>query len=187
MAIVDRNIDKVPNWYALKVYAGYENVAKQNLEVTIEKFGLQNRIFDIVIPMEDVLVEKRGKKVLVPKKTMPGYMMVRMIYGDDIWHAVTNTQYVNSFVGPRGRPEPITEDEARKMGLTGQAKANEVKIELDVNVGDMVEIIDGSLSSFVGTVKAVDAENQKVTVLVEMFGRVSEVELGFNQIRVSNK
>lgn len=94
MAIVDRNIDKVPNWYALKVYAGYENVAKQNLEVTIEKFGLQNRIFDIIIPMEDVLVEKRGKKVLVPKKTMPGYMMVKMMYGDDIWHAVTNTQYV---------------------------------------------------------------------------------------------
>lgn len=187
MAIVDKNIDKEPKWYALHVYSGYENVAKQNLEVTIEKFGLQNRIFDIVIPMEDVLVEKRGKKVLVPKKTMPGYMMVKMMYGDDIWHAVTNTQYVNSFVGPRGRPSPIGDDEARRMGLTDQVKSGEVKIELDVNVGDTVEVLDGSLASFVGTVKSVDTANQKVTVLIEMFGRVSEVELGFNQIRVSNK
>ena len=187
MAIIDKNRDTEPKWYALHVYAGYENVAKQNLEVTIEKFGLQNRIFDIVIPMEDVLVEKRGKKVLVPKKTMPGYMMVKMMYGDDIWHAVTNTQYVNSFVGPKGRPVPITDEEARQMGLTGQVKNNEVKIELDVKVGDLVEIIDGSLASFVGTVKLVDEENQKVTVSVEMFGRVSEVELGFNQIRISNK
>ena len=184
MAIIDKNIDEVPKWYALHVYSGYENVAKQNLEVTIEKFGLQNRIFDIVIPMEDVLVAKRGKKVLVPKKTMPGYMLVKMMYGDDIWHAITNTQYVNSFVGPRGRPSPITDEEARRMGVDGVK--NEVKIELDVKVGDMVEIVDGSLASFVGTVKAVDTANQKVTVLVEMFGRASEVELGFNQIRVGN-
>ena len=84
MAIVDKNIDKEPKWYALKVNVGYENVAKQNLEITIDKYSLQERIFDIVIPMEDVVVEKRGKQVLVPKKTMPGYLMVKMMYGDDI-------------------------------------------------------------------------------------------------------
>ena len=108
-----------------------------------------------------------------------------MIYGDDIWHAVTRTQYVTGFVGPKGRPICITDDEARKMGVDGSIKS-EAKMELDVKVGDMVEIIEGSLSSFVGTVKAVDAENQKVTCVVEMFGRESEVELSFNQIRVSN-
>jgi len=186
MAIVDKNIDTEPKWYALHVYSGYENVAKQNLEITIDKYGLENRIFDIVIPMEDVLEEKRGKKVLVPKKTMPGYIMVKMMYGDDIWHAVTRTQYITGFVGPKGRPICITDDEARIMGLDG-VKNNDVKVEINVNVGDLVEIIEGSLASFVGTVKAVDVDNQKVTVMVEMFGRLSEVELGLNQVRISNK
>lgn len=186
MAIVDKNIDTEPKWYALHVFSGYENVAKQNLEITIEKYGLENRIFQIVIPMEDVLEEKRGKKVLVPKKTMPGYIMVKMLYGDDIWHAVTHTQYITGFVGPKGRPICITDDEARRMGLDGVGNTD-VKVEINLNVGDLVEIIEGSLASFVGTVKSIDAESQKVTVMVEMFGRESEVELGFNQVRISNK
>ena len=185
MAIVDKNIDKEPKWYVLHVFSGYENIAKQNLEITVDKYNLHDRIFQIVIPMEDELVEKRGKKVLVPKKTMPGYMLVKMMYGDDIWHAVTRTQYITGFVGPKGRPICITDDEARKMGVDG-GNSSAAKFNLEVNVGDMVEIIEGSLSSFVGTVKAVDNENQKVTCLVEMFGRESEVELAFNQIRVSN-
>ena len=185
MAIVDKNIDKEPKWYVLHVFSGYENVAKQNLEITIDKYDLQDRIFEIVIPMEDELVEKRGKKVLVPKKTMPGYMLVRMMYGDDIWHAVTRTMYITGFVGPKGRPIPITDEEARKMGVDGSVKS-EAKFELEVAVGDMVEIVEGSLASFVGTVKAVDTENQKVTCVVEMFGRESEVELSFSQIRAKN-
>jgi transcriptional antiterminator NusG len=81
---LERNIDTEPRWYVLKTFAGYENVAKQNLEQTVAKYSLEDRIFDIVIPMEDVLEEKRGKKVLVPKKMMPGYIIVKMIYGDDI-------------------------------------------------------------------------------------------------------
>lgn len=182
MAVIDNNIDKEPKWYALHVFAGYENVAKQNLENTIAKFELQERIFQIVIPMEDVLVEKRGKKVLVPKKIMPGYMLVKMKYGDDIWHAVIHTQYVNSFVGPKGRPQPITDEEARRMGVYGGT--GEVKVAIDVSVGDTVEILEGSLASFVGVVKSVDTEGQKVTALVEMFGRESEVTLNFSQIRV---
>ncbi len=185
MAIIDNNKDKEPKWYALRVFSGYENVAKQNLENTIDKYSLQNRIFEIVIPMEDELVEKRGKKVLVPKKTMPGYILVKMMYGDDIWHAVTRTQYITGFVGPKGRPVSITDDEARRMGVDG-AKT-EAKIDLDIKVGDMVEIIEGSLNSFVGKVKSVDEQNQKLVCVVEMFGRDSEVELGFNQVRLQNK
>ena len=183
MAIVDKNIDTEPKWYALKVYSGYENVAKQNLENTIEKYGLENRILQIVIPMEDELVEKRGKKVLVPKKIMPGYMLVKMIYGDDIWHAVTRTMYITGFVGPKGRPISITDEEARRLSVDTTSNT-EAKLDIDVKVGDMIELIEGSLSSFVGTVKAVDNENKKVTAVVEMFGRESDVELGFNQIRV---
>ncbi len=185
MSVINSNRDTEPKWYVLKVFAGYENVAKQNLESTIEKFGLEDRILQIVIPMEDVLEEKRGKKVLVPKKTMPGYLLVKMIYGDDIWHAVIHTMYISSFVGPKGRPESITDDEARRLGVYGST--GEVKIAIDINVGDMAEIIDGSLAGFVGKVKAIDANNQKVTLIVEMFGRENEVEAGFSQIRVSNK
>lgn len=186
MAIVDKNIDKEPKWYVLHVFSGYENIAKQNLEITIDKYNLQDRIFEIVIPMEDELVEKRGKKVLVPKKTMPGYMLVKMMYGDDIWHAVTRTQYVTGFVGPKGRPICITDDEARKMGVDGGNLA-QAKSQIEVKVGDMVEIIEGSLNSFVGTVKSVDEANQKLICIVEMFGRDSEVELSFNQIRLANR
>ena len=138
MAIVDKNIDTEPKWYALKVYSGYENVAKQNLENTIEKYGLENRILQIVIPMEDELVEKRGKKVLVPKKIMPGYMLVKMIYGDDIWHAVTRTMYITGFVGPKGRPINITDEEARRLSVDTSANT-EAKLDLDVKVGDMIE------------------------------------------------
>ena len=186
MAIVDKNIDKEPKWYVLHVFSGYENIAKQNLEITIDKYNLQDRIFEIVIPMEDELVEKRGKKVLVPKKTMPGYMLVKMMYGDDIWHAVTRTQYVTGFVGPKGRPICITDDEARKMGVDGGNLA-QAKAQVELNVGDMVEIIEGSLNSFVGTVKSVDADNQKLVCIVEMFGRDSEVEMSFNQVRLANR
>ena len=182
--MIDKDTYKEPKWYSLRVFVGYENVAKLNLENTIEKYDLQNRIFDIVIPMEDVLVEKRGKKVLVPKKTMPGYLLVKMLYGDDIWHAVIHTQYINSFVGPKGRPVPITDEEARRLGLDGGSK--EAKIDLDINIGDTIEIIEGSLSGFVGKVKDVDRENQRLTAVVEMFGRDSEVELKFNQVRIAN-
>ena len=186
MAIVDKNIDKEPKWYVLHVFSGYENIAKQNLEITVDKYDLQDRIFEIVIPMEDELVEKRGKKVLVPKKTMPGYMLVKMIYGDDIWHAVTRTMYITGFVGPKGRPIPITDDEARKMGVDRTSVATEAKTNIEVKIGDMVEIIEGSLSGIVCAVKAVDNENQKLIVVVEMFGRESEVELAFNQVRLAS-
>ena len=184
MAIVDKNIDKEPKWYVLHVFSGYENIAKQNLEITVDKYNLHDRIFQIVIPMEDELVEKRGKKVLVPKKTMPGYILVKMMYGDDIWHAVTRTMYITGFVGPKGRPIPITDEEARKMGVDGQS--NVAKLDVEVKVGDMVEIVEGSLASFVGVVKSIDEENQKLTCMVEMFGRESEVELAFNQIKINN-
>lgn len=178
MPIVDKNIDKEPKWYVLKTFNGYENVAKDNLEQVVEKYSLQDRIFEIVIPMEDVLEEKRGKKVLVPRKMMPGYIIVKMMYGDDIWHAVTRTQYISSFVGPKGRPVPITEDEVARLGL------GKVSVDIEVNEGDTIEIIEGPLQSFIGTVKAVDKDNLKLTAIVEMFGREQEVDLTFAQIRV---
>ena len=91
-------------WYVLHTFSGYENVAKENLETVIEKYNLKDRIFDVIIPMEDVIEEKNGKKKLIQRKIMPCYLLVKMIYGDDIWHNITRTRGITGFVGPKGRP-----------------------------------------------------------------------------------
>ncbi len=165
-------------WYVLHTFSGYENVAKQNLEIVTDKYSLQERIFDIVIPMEDVVEDKNGKRKVVSRKIMPGYIYVKMIYGDDIWHAVTRTRGITGFVGPKGRPLPLTEEETRKMHLE-----KITVISVDLNVDDKVEVLDGPLNGFVGTVVSVDAQGKKCRVIVEMFGRETPVDLGLEQVR----
>ena len=164
-------------WYVVHTFSGYENVAKENLETVVEKYNLQDRIFDIVIPMEDVIEEKKGKKVLVQRKLMPCYLLVKMIYGDDLWHNVTRTRGITGFVGPKGRPLALTEDEIRKMRL------EKVDINISLEVGDKIEVIDGPLMNMIGTVMAVDGENRRAKVNVEMFGRETPVDLDFSQIK----
>lgn len=164
-------------WYALHTFSGYENVAKENLETVISKFNLQDRIFDIVIPMESVVEEKKGKKVLVERKSMPCYIFVKMIYGDDLWHNVTNTRGITGFVGPNGRALALTDEDVRKN------KLEVIKVSVDVEVGDKIEIIDGPLEGTIGTVNAVNAETSTATVMVEMFGREAPVELELSQMR----
>lgn len=165
-------------WYVLHTFSGYENVAKENLEIVIGKYNLQLRIFDIVIPMEDVVEEKNGKKKVVSRKLMPGYILVKMIYGDDIWHAVTRTRGITGFAGPKGRPLPMTEDEIRKLKLEKVVVKN-----IDVAPNDKIEILDGALNGFVGTIISVDVEAEKCRVMVEMFGRETPVDLLLTQIR----
>lgn len=166
------------NWYVIKTYSGYENVAKENLQIVIEKYSLQNRIFDIVIPMEDVVEEKNGKRKVVSRKLLPGYILVKMIYGDDIWHAVTRTRGITSFGGPNGRALPMEEEEIRRLKLEKPAVIN---IDLDAN--DKVEVIDGPLNGFIGTVIEVDKQKDVCKVMVEMFGRETPVDLALNQIK----
>lgn len=165
-----------PKWYVLHTFSGYENVAKENLETVVEKFNLQDRIFDIIIPEEDVIEEKNGKKKLVTRKSMPCYLLVKMIYGDDLWHNVTRTRGITGFVGPKGRPLALTEEEVMKLRL------EKIKVETDLEVGDKVEIIEGPLDKMIGNVVAVNAEGGLVTVSVEMFGRENNVELEFSQV-----
>ena len=165
-------------WYVLHTFSGYENVAKENLEIVTEKYNLQERIFDIVIPMEDVVEEKNGKRKVVTRKLMPGYILVKMVYGDDIWHAVTRTRGITGFVGPKGRPLHLTEEEIRKMRLEKVTAVN-----TDIQINQKVEVLEGALNGFIGTVISVDTVSNKCRVLVEMFGRETPVDLTLEQIR----
>lgn len=174
---VDSAIENA-KWYVLHTFSGYENVAKENLEIVIDKYNLQERIFDIVIPMEDVVEEKNGKKKIVSRKLMPGYILAKMVYGDDIWHAITRTRGITGFAGPKGRPLPMTEEEIRKMRLE-----KNTTIDVSIAENDKVEVLDGALNGFVGTVISVDIENAKCKVMVEMFGRDTPVDLNLDQIR----
>lgn len=171
--------DGKAKWYVLHTISGYENVAKENLRRVAEKNDLQNRIFDIVIPTEEVVEEKPdGKKVLVERKLMPTYLLVKMIYGDDIWHRVTGTRGITGFVGPKGRPLELTEQEMIKLRLPGA-----VQVDNSIAVNDQVEILDGPLNGQVGRVTSVDPEQNKAVVTVEMFGRDTPVDVAFDQIR----
>ena len=165
-------------WYVLHTFSGYENVAKENLEIVKDKYNLQERIFDIVIPMEDVVEEKNGKQKIVSRKVMPGYIIVKMIYGDDIWHAVTRTRGITGFVGPKGRPLPMTQEEIHKMRLE-----KNLVVDISIVENDKVEVLDGALNGFVGTVISVDQENAKCKVMVEMFGRDTPVDLKLEQVK----
>ncbi len=169
--------NKEAKWYVLNVQSGYEQVAKENLEVVIKKYNLQDRIFDIVIPMEETIEEKNGKKKLVTRKLMPCYLFVKMIYGDDLWHNVTRTRGIVAFCGPKARAQAMTDEEVRRMHL------EKVVVDIDLAPNDKIEVIDGPLNSFVGTVLSVDATNKRCRVNVEMFGRETPVDLEYSQIR----
>ncbi len=175
-------VDSLPaKWYALHTFSGYENVAKENLETVIEKFNLQDRIFDIVIPMEDVVEEKNGKKRLVQRKSMPCYILVKIKYADDLWHNITRTRGITGFVGPNGRPLPLTDDDIRRLHL------EKIKVDVDLKVGDKVEIVDGPFSSQVGDVTSIDTETGKVSVNIVFLNRETPVELELSQVRRINQ
>ena len=165
-------------WYVIHTYSGYEAMVKDSLEKLIENNNLQENIFEIQIPTEETLEEKaNGKKKLVERKKFPCYVFLKMIYINDIWYLVTNTRGVTGFVGPQGRPLPLTDEEVARMGLV------KIAVEVDFTVGDTVTIVSGPLESFSGTVIAMNEATQKVMVNVEMFGRATDVELDFVQVK----
>lgn len=166
-----------PYWYVVYTYSGYENKVMTNLLKTVENQGLEDCIFDVKVPMEETIEIKNGKKKHVQRKLFPGYVMVKMFLTDESWYVVRNTRGVTGFVGPGSKPIPLSDNEVRAMGVEN------VQIKLDVNVGDSIIITSGPFESFVGTVKEVNTEKQKVRVLVSMFGRDTAVELDFVQIK----
>jgi len=164
-------------WYVLHTYSGYENMVKDNLEVVFEKNNMSHRLFEIKIPVENVVEEKAsGKRKVVQRRMFPCYVIVKMDYDNSMWHMITNTRGVTGFVGPQGRPLPLTEEEIKRLNLEQRV------FEVDLKVGEQVKVISGPLDGFVGVVDAVDAENSKCKVTVSMFGRDTAVDLEFYQI-----
>ncbi len=171
--------DSEARWYVLHTFNGYEAVAEDNLKKVIEKYHLEDRVLEIYIPTEDTMTEKKdGTKVIKSQHSMPTYIFVKMIYGDDIWHTITRTRGITGFVGPKGRPLPLSNADVMKMRLERKINAK-VSFEVD----DVVTIIDGPLMGQTAKITNVDAANHKITVMVNMFGRSNKVELHTSQIK----
>ncbi|MDD3766388.1 MAG: transcription termination/antitermination protein NusG [Eubacteriales bacterium] len=165
-------------WYVVHTYSGYENKVKVNLEKTIENRGMQDAIFEIQVPMEEVVEIKDNKKRTIMRKRFPGYVIIKMIMTDETWYVVRNTRGVTGFVGPGSKPVPLTDEEILNMGIETQT------VVLSYDVGDSVKIIQGPLENFVGIVDEINHEKKKVRVIVSMFERETPIELEFNQIEV---
>ncbi len=162
-------------WYVVHTYSGYENKVATNLEKIVENRKLQDWIHEIAVPTETVTEIKDGKKKEVERKTYPGYVLVKMVMTDDSWYVVRNTRGCTGFVGPNGKPTPLTEAEVAALGIEKR------EIIVNYHVGDTVRIIDGPLENFSGQVDEIDQEKNKVRVTISMFGRETPVELELDQ------
>ena len=167
-------------WYVVHTYSGYENTVKATIEKTIESRQLQDRILAISIPMETVTeITESGVSKTYDRKVFPGYVLVKMVYSDDTWHVIRNIRGVTGFVGTSSNdPTPLTEDEVYAMGVEKK------EIIVNYEVGDTVRILDGPLSSFVGTVESIEPDKNAVSVIVSMFGRETPVEFELDQVEV---
>ncbi|MCX4303989.1 MAG: transcription termination/antitermination protein NusG [Clostridia bacterium] len=169
-----------PKWYVVHTYSGYENKVKTDLEKTIKNRELEDFFFNIVVPMEEQVEIKDGKRKSNLKKVFPGYVLIKMIVTEESWYIVRNTRGVTGFVGSGTDPIPLTDEEIRNMGF------DEVPINVDYDVNDTVQVVNGPLEGFVGAVQEINKEKQKVKVLVSMFGRETPVELEFSQVQKVN-
>ena len=172
-----QNEDLVPRWYVIHTYSGYENKVKTDLEKTVKNRELEDYFFEIVVPMEEQIEIKEGKRKTNLKKVFPGYVLVKMIVTDSTWYIVRNTRGVTGFVGSGTNPIPLTDEEIRNMGF------EDLPVNVDYEIEESVRIINGPLEGFVGTVKEINTEKGKVKVLVSMFGRETPVELEFSQVQ----
>ena len=172
-----QNEDLIPRWYVIHTYSGYENKVKTDLEKTVKNRELEDYFFEIIVPMEEQIEIKEGKRETKLKKVFPGYVLIKMIVTDSTWYIVRNTRGVTGFVGSGTNPIPLTDDEIRAMGF------EEVPVNVDYEIKDSVKIIGGALEGFVGTVEEINKEKGKVKVVVSMFGRETPVELEFSQVQ----
>lgn len=170
------------HWYAIHTYSGYENAVLRNLKQRIESLGVEDKIFNVVVPVEKKIKIKGGKRVEVEEKVYPGYILVDMIVDDDSWFVVRNTPRVTGFVGAGVTPVPLTQKEIDY--LLGQMSGDHIaRHNIDLEIGETVVINDGPFKELEGSVNEIDQERGKVKVMVSLFGRETPVELDFLQVK----
>jgi transcription termination/antitermination protein NusG len=173
---------ELPAWYAIHTYSGYENKVKNHLEKRIASLDMRNKIFRVIVPMEEEVEIKQGQRRTVQRKTYPGYVLVEMIMSDEAWYVVRNTPGVTSFVGSGNRPVPLMEDEIRTILKQVTKETEKPKAKVSFSKGQSVRVIDGPFTEFIGTVSEINVDRLKVTVLVSFFGRETPVVLDFLQV-----
>ena len=171
-------------WYIIHAYSGFESKVKESILAEAERMGLSQLVEQVEVPTETVTEVKRGKKVQVERKFMPGYVLAKLSMNDDIYHLVKNTPKVTGFLGSSGKPQAISEGEAaRYFGAQKEAEAApKHKVNVDYEIGDSVKVLDGPFASFNGVVEELDFEKNRVKVSVSIFGRATPVELDFEQV-----
>ena len=179
--------DRPGRWYVVHTYAGYENKVKQNLASRVRSMNVEERIFEVVIPMEDVIEFKNGRKVVVQKKVWPGYLLIRMALDDDSWYVVRNTPGVTGFVGSGAKPTPLTRREVEEWLGKGEEREGgqqekKVRPRLEYEVGEQVRVTQGPFADFNGAISEIDVDRSRLKVLVNIFGRETPVELEFGQV-----
>ena len=175
----DSDKSKEASWYVVHTYSTREKIVKQNLESMIENNALHDQILEISIPSSEDIVERDGKRKVVERKKLPGYVFIKAILSDKILYIIKNTKGITGFVGPSGKALPLSDDEVKRLGL------EKISVdELKVKPGDNVKIVSGPLESFLGVVDSVSAEKEKIKVIVHMFGRETPVDLEFHQVEL---
>ncbi|MAS36983.1 MAG: transcription termination/antitermination protein NusG [Anaerolineaceae bacterium] len=167
-------------WYVIHCYSGYENKVRHSIEQRIETMGMRDKIFDVIVPTEEEIEIKEGKRRTVERRVFPGYLLVEMKMDEDSWYVVRNTPGVTGFVGMGNEPTPLRPEEVKKIMDRMSQETPTVKVNFAV--GEKVRIVDGPFNDFIGTVAAIDAEKSKVRVMVNFFGRDTPVELDFLEV-----
>jgi transcription termination/antitermination protein NusG len=170
------------DWLVIHTYAGYENRVKTNLMSRIQSMNVDDKIFEVVIPMEDVMEIKQGRKQVVQKKVFPGYLLVRMYLDDDSWYVVRNTPGVTGFVGSGAKPTPLSDREIDRILQVKPEDKKKLKPRLEFEEQESVRVISGPFANFTGTISEINLDQSKLKVLVNIFGRETPVELGFDQV-----
>lgn len=179
--MVKQKLPKEKKWYVIHTYSGYEESVAKNLRQRVESLGMEDKIFNVIVPKEKKIRIKSGKREVVEEKIYPGYILVEMVVTDDSWYVVRNTPNVTGFVGAGTIPIPVSKEEIENLMKRMEVKEPQYKIE--VKVGDLVKITDGPFKDFEGKVSEIDEERGKVKVLVNIFGRETPVELDSLQIK----
>lgn len=165
------------NWYVAHTYSGYENKVKADLDKTVANRGLEEQILEVRVPMQEIVEVKNGTRKTVQKKMFPGYVLVNMVMNDETWYVVRNTRGVTGFVGPGSKPVPLTEAEMKPLGIKTE------NVTIDFEEGETIVVVAGAWKDTVGVVQRIDYSKQTATINVELFGRETPVEIGFEEVR----